>query len=182
MAARGHNGPDEGDDWFADVDAPQGVLENDPPSAEDDWLLQPEPARRSRNDLPWKQISIVGAIVVVVLIAGLAAAGVFSSSSKPSTVPPANVTITTSQTTTVAHHGTVVATPTTTLKPGDTGPQVRVLQHALNALGYSVGTPDGVYGPKTEAAVKEFQQAAGLTADGVFGPQTMNAMIHRAGP
>jgi Putative peptidoglycan binding domain len=182
MAAKGHNGADESDDWFADVDLPPGVLESDPPSAEDDWLIQPAPARRARTELPWKKIAIVGSIVVVVLIAGLAAAGVFSSSSTPRTVPPVNVTITTSQTTTVQHHTTVVAAPATTLKPGDTGPQVRVLQRALNTLGYAVGTVDGFYGPKTEAAVKEFQQAAGLTADGVFGPQSLNAMIHRAGP
>ena len=181
VAARGGNGTGDGDDWFADVDVP-GVLESDPPSAEDDWLVPVEAPGRARQELPWKRIAIIGVIVVVVLIAGLAAGGVFNSSSAPPTVPPSSVTITTSSSTTTPKTTPVVAAPTTTLKPGDTGAQVRVLQRALVALGYSVGTVDGVYGPKTVAAVKLFQQAAGIGVDGVFGPQTMNAMIHRAGP
>lgn len=35
---------------------------------------------------------------------------------------------------------------------------------------------DGVYGPNTEAAVKEFQRRSGLTADGMVGPKTRSAL------
>jgi len=35
---------------------------------------------------------------------------------------------------------------------------------------------DGVMGPQTEAALKQWQQNNGLTADGVLGPQTLEAM------
>ena len=38
MAIEGHGQPEGDDDWFADADRP-GVLEIDPPSAEDDWLI-----------------------------------------------------------------------------------------------------------------------------------------------
>ena len=38
---------------------------------------------------------------------------------------------------------------------------------------------DGVFGPKTEAAVKDIQQDAGLTVDGVVGPQTWAALPQR---
>ncbi|ELS60977.1 N-acetylmuramoyl-L-alanine amidase [Bacillus inaquosorum KCTC 13429] len=31
---------------------------------------------------------------------------------------------------------------------------------------------DGVYGPKTENAVKRFQSVNGLNADGIYGPKT----------
>lgn len=52
------------------------------------------------------------------------------------------------------------------------------LQRALLALGYSVSI-DGVAGPKTKAAIKDFQQRHGLTADGVAGPMTI-AKLHEA--
>ncbi|HET7568469.1 MAG TPA: peptidoglycan-binding protein [Gaiellaceae bacterium] len=66
--------------------------------------------------------------------------------------------------------------PTTTLKPGDSGTQVTLLQQALAALGYSPGTADGTYGSGTKQAVSAFQQAQGLAADGVVGPQTLAAL------
>ena len=51
------------------------------------------------------------------------------------------------------------------------------LQKALNALGYDAGTPDGTFGPATEAAVIAFQKANGLTPDGAVGsPQTAQAL------
>ena len=49
---------------------------------------------------------------------------------------------------------------------------VEKLQHALTDLGYDVGGIDGVFGAKTEAAVKAFQQQEGIQADGVVGPET----------
>jgi hypothetical protein len=182
MAGRRPEGGGENDDWFADDDRGDetSVLESDPPSAEDDWLLQPVPARRPRPELPWKRIAVVGGGAVVLLIAGLGAGGVFNSSSPPApTITGVSVT---TPTTTAATPAVSRALPTTTLKPGDTGAQVRALQRALKALGYSVGTIDGQYGPATKTAVASFQHAAGLTEDGVFGPKTLNALIQRAGP
>jgi hypothetical protein len=44
---------------------------------------------------------------------------------------------------------------------------VRALQEKLGV------SADGVYGPKTRAAVKRFQRAHGLTPDGVAGPRTL---------
>lgn len=179
MAARGPHGEGEReDDWFADVDTP-GQLESDPPSAEDDWLIPPMHTRE-RPELPWTRIAVVGIAVVIVLIAGLAAGGVFSGSSSPKRI---SVSVdTTPAPTTTAHTTPRVALPTSTLKPGATGAQVKALQRALKALGYPVGKVDGQYGPTTKTAVAAFQHASGLTADGVFGPLTLNALIHKAGP
>lgn len=57
-----------------------------------------------------------------------------------------------------------------TLRLGSKGEEVKALQNFLGI------TADGDFGPKTEAAVKEWQAANGLTADGIVGPKTMDAM------
>ena len=58
------------------------------------------------------------------------------------------------------------------LQKGSTDPAVRDLQRALKALGNNPGPIDGVFGATTEAAVKAFQQARGITADGIVGKIT----------
>ena len=63
-----------------------------------------------------------------------------------------------------------------TIGPGATGEPVRRAQRALRRtpdLGLVV---DGIFGPKTEAAVKSFQRGKGLTVDGIVGPRTWAAL------
>lgn len=67
--------------------------------------------------------------------------------------------------------------PTYVLKLGACGEAVKTLQAALNARGYNCGTPDGEFGSKTLAAVKEFQRNAGLTADGEVGALTWAKLL-----
>lgn len=57
-----------------------------------------------------------------------------------------------------------------TLRKGDTGDQVRVVQTALKI------TADGIFGNDTETAVRSFQTTKGLTVDGVVGPETWAAL------
>ncbi len=63
-----------------------------------------------------------------------------------------------------------------TLKKGSQGDDVSKLQQALNEKGFWVGTPDGVFGAGTEAGLKKFQSANGLTADGVAGARTLEKL------
>jgi peptidoglycan hydrolase-like protein with peptidoglycan-binding domain len=63
-----------------------------------------------------------------------------------------------------------------TIAPGKTGDAVRRLQRALRRTPDPEIVVDGVFGPRTEAAVKDFQQGEGLVADGVVGPQTWAAL------
>lgn len=62
------------------------------------------------------------------------------------------------------------------LKIGSSGTQVRTLQTKLNNWGYDAGTVDGIFGSKTQAAVKRFQQKNGLVADGIVGSRTAAAL------
>ncbi|MGH3489702.1 MAG: N-acetylmuramoyl-L-alanine amidase [Actinopolymorphaceae bacterium] len=82
------------------------------------------------------------------------------------------------------------------------GDDVATLQQRLLELGFDVNRVDGVYGPSTERAVKEFQRSVGAPPDGTCGPATFKALarlspivtggradalreserIHRAGP
>jgi len=56
------------------------------------------------------------------------------------------------------------------------GADVRVLQGALNILGFACGEPDGIFGTYTERAVGEFQANVGIPADGIAGPETIGAV------
>ena len=58
------------------------------------------------------------------------------------------------------------------LKLGSSDPAVRDLQEALESLGFDPGAVDGVFGAKTENAVKAFQQSHEIVADGVVGRVT----------
>ena len=53
----------------------------------------------------------------------------------------------------------------------DRGAAVARIQQALGL------TPDGVFGPGTDAAVRDFQRLAGLTPDGKVGPATWLALV-----
>jgi peptidoglycan hydrolase-like protein with peptidoglycan-binding domain len=65
-----------------------------------------------------------------------------------------------------------------TIQVGSTGQDVRWAQYLLvRRLVLSDQTQiDGIFGPKTENAVKEFQQGSGLTVDGIVGPLTWAAL------
>ncbi len=65
------------------------------------------------------------------------------------------------------------------LVEGSSGPRVLALQRALAAAGFNPHGLDGKFGPKTEAALKAFQRAAGITVDGKAGPQTWRALETR---
>lgn len=77
-------------------------------------------------------------------------------------------------------NGTTTVTKPTTGKPypghpiklGDHGSSVNDIQKKLGGL-----VIDGVYGPKTESAVKRFQKSKGLVADGIVGPRTWVALF-----
>ena len=53
---------------------------------------------------------------------------------------------------------------------------MKTLQRLLRQHGHTV-VVDGIFGPKTDAAVRAFQTAAHLTVDGIVGPQTWGALI-----
>lgn len=60
---------------------------------------------------------------------------------------------------------------------GDQGHWVTELQRQLVLHGHTVEV-DGIYGPATEAAVRDFQMAHGLAIDGIAGPDTWDALHH----
>jgi hypothetical protein len=58
-----------------------------------------------------------------------------------------------------------------TLRRGDEGEDVKVIQQALNKKGAKLEV-DGKFGRSTEDAVKDVQRQSKVTADGVVGPET----------
>lgn len=62
------------------------------------------------------------------------------------------------------------------LRRGSKSADVTKLQTALNAQGYDCGAADGIFGAKTEAAVRAFQKDNGLAVDGIAGKDTQAAL------
>lgn len=69
----------------------------------------------------------------------------------------------------------------TTYRTGSHGDGVRLLQQMLTSRGFSVYA-DAQFGPKTEAAVRTFQQSCRLTADGIAGSKTLTALADKLLP
>ena len=66
--------------------------------------------------------------------------------------------------------GAVKSSAGQSLRVGDRGGPVASVQRRLGL------TPDGIFGPATERAVKRFQRRRGLAADGIVGPRTASAL------
>jgi len=62
------------------------------------------------------------------------------------------------------------------LKVGSRGEEVRNLQERLNELGFDCGKADGIFGSKTQNAVKQFQKTFLLSQDGIAGPKTFDVL------
>ena len=62
------------------------------------------------------------------------------------------------------------------LRSGNRGDETANLQRMLKLKGFDPGEIDGIFGGKTEAALKALQEAAGLEVDGIFGPKSEAAL------
>jgi peptidoglycan hydrolase-like protein with peptidoglycan-binding domain len=72
--------------------------------------------------------------------------------------------------------------PAPTEKASPTPDDVMAAQRQLQALGYLVGGADGKLGPKTRAAIRTFQEGAGLAADGEVSPMLLAALADPSAP
>lgn len=73
--------------------------------------------------------------------------------------------------------------PGTPLRRGSSGPNVVVIQTELNRIAQNypaipkLATVDGIFGSRTEASVRKFQEIFGLTVDGIVGKATWYALV-----
>lgn len=65
--------------------------------------------------------------------------------------------------------------------PNFRGDDVRALQRKLNVLGFDAGRQDGLFGPNTDRALREFQRNVGDDPDGIAGPHVI-ATLERMRP
>jgi N-acetylmuramoyl-L-alanine amidase len=61
-------------------------------------------------------------------------------------------------------------------QPSIRGDDVRQLQACLNALGFPAGKHDGIFGPQTAGALREFQRNLAIDEDGMAGLETLRAL------
>ncbi len=62
------------------------------------------------------------------------------------------------------------------LSNGSRGDAVTALQRKLFAMGFNPGTIDGIFGSKTDQAVRDYQEKKGLQVDGIAGPETFTSL------
>lgn len=79
--------------------------------------------------------------------------------------------------------GNTSSYPGSPLRIGSTGPNVVVIQSAINRIAQNypaipkIPAVDGIFGSRTEASVRAFQEIFGLTADGIVGPATWYRIV-----
>ena len=79
--------------------------------------------------------------------------------------------------------GNTPSYPGTPLRRGTTGPSVVTVQVSLNRIAQNypaipkIPVVDGIFGSRTEAAVRKFQEVFNLTPDGIVGPATWYALV-----
>ena len=79
--------------------------------------------------------------------------------------------------------GYTTSYPGTPLRIGSSGPNVVIIQTSLNRIAQNypaipkIPVVDGIFGPRTEAAVRKFQEVFNLTPDGIVGNATWYAII-----
>ena len=74
------------------------------------------------------------------------------------------------------HYGGNVSNAAPAAPAGPGRAVVKEMQENLNSLGYNVGTPDGLAGKKTRAAVSTFQKDYGLPENGQLNPGTIKLL------
>ena len=57
-----------------------------------------------------------------------------------------------------------------------TNADLKKLQEKLLKKGFDIGTPDGVWGPKTRSALQQYQLQNGLIADGFPNPEVFSKL------
>lgn len=72
--------------------------------------------------------------------------------------------------------------PIPTLRRGSVDSSVIPLQLRLQLLGYYRGDLDGIYGARTERAVRRFQRAAGLPVNGIVDAQVWTRLLSPGAP
>ncbi|MCB5184051.1 lytic murein transglycosylase [Methylobacillus gramineus] len=60
--------------------------------------------------------------------------------------------------------------------------QIKQLQEQLTGLGFDAGTADGLPGPKTQTAIRDYQLAHGLPADGFASPSLLSHVVLTKAP
>ena len=63
-----------------------------------------------------------------------------------------------------------------TLRRGSISNYVCIAQDDLNTLGYNTGGLDGIFGARTQEAVRSYQQKVGLSVDGIIGCNTWRSL------
>ena len=61
-------------------------------------------------------------------------------------------------------------------RPWLRGDDVRALQRSLSRLGFDTGVTDGIHGPDTDTALRDFQHNVGLPVDGIAGRRTLDQL------
>jgi hypothetical protein len=196
---RGSGPPD--DDWLVDAADVEWFPEERAPGAQrprrvpvadqvpDEVDEQERLYQRRRAVAVIALFAVVAVVVVVLLVFSGGSGGTKAPTTPVATTPAATTPVTTTPVTTTKTSTTTStnASPSTgtlkvvlpaagKIKLGDKGDTVTTLQNALVKAGNGPLKVDGVFGPLTEQAVKDFQLAHQLVSDGVVGAKTAPAL------